>query len=241
MSFVHRYAQDTSRPTLRSAGGDLARRALAPAVGLWAVIVGLGTLIRGPLDDLPAEDALNAELAADRTPVMDQLTALWSNIGATLFLITTCLVVIALVWWRTREWWFAVVPGIAVSVQAAVFVTAAAVVGRERPSVEKLDEAPPTSSFPSGHVGASTAFYLTLALLSRRIANPTLRWLATALCLLVPVLVAYARLYRGMHHLTDVLVGILNGVVCAGLAWHYLRRRERRTGSTRDRARVTAR
>jgi membrane-associated phospholipid phosphatase len=28
-----------------------------------------------------------------------------------------------------------------------------------------------------------------------------------------------------MHHLTDVLVGFLNGIVCAILAWGYLRRR----------------
>lgn len=241
MSFVHRYAQDTSRPTLRSAWGDLARRTLAPAVALWAVVVGLGTLIRGPLDDLPGEDAVNADLAAGRTPGLNQVTAIWSNIGATLFIITTCLLVIAFVWWRTREWWLAVVPGIAVSVQSAVFVTAAAVVGRERPEVEKLDDSPPTSSFPSGHVGASTAFYLTLALLSRRIGNPALRFLATAVCLLVPVLVAYARLYRGMHHVTDVAVGVLNGVVCAFLAWRYLRRREPRTSRGRARDAVRSR
>lgn len=230
MTFVQRYARDTTRPTLRRALGDLGRRTLAPAVALWAVVVGLGLLIRGPLNDLPAEDALNAGLAADRTPVMDQVTSVWSNIGATFFIISTCLLVIALVWWRTRQWWFAVIPGIAVSVQSAVFVTAAAVVGRERPEVEKLDDSPPTSSFPSGHVGASTAFYLTLALLSRRIANPALRAVATTVCLLVPALVAYARLYRGMHHLTDVVVGVVNGVACAYLAWRYLRRREPRAG-----------
>ena len=44
-------------------------------------------------------------------------------------------------------------------------------------------------------------------------------------CLMVPLLVSYARLYRGMHHLTDVLVGVVNGVVCALLAWYWLRRR----------------
>jgi undecaprenyl-diphosphatase len=37
--------------------------------------------------------------------------------------------------------------------------------------------------------------------------------------------VAYARLYRGMHHLSDVLVGFLNGIVRAVLAWNYLRRK----------------
>jgi undecaprenyl-diphosphatase len=49
----------------------------------------------------------------------------------------------------------------------------------------------------------------------------------TVICLVIPLLVAYARLYRGMHHLTDVLVGFLNGIVCAFLAWNYLRRRRK--------------
>ena len=41
----------------------------------------------------------------------------------------------------------------------------------------------------------------------------------------MPLLVGYARLYRGMHHLSDVLVGAVNGVVCMLLAWNYLRRK----------------
>ena len=99
------------------------------------------------------------------------------------------------------------------------------VVGRPRPDVPHLDPAPPTSSYPSGHVGASTALYLSLALLAQRIPHPALRRVLTALCLLIPLLVLYARLYRGMHHLSDVLVGLVNGVVCATLAWGWLKDR----------------
>lgn len=231
MTFVHRYDEDASPPARGQVARDLARRALAPAVALWLVVVGTGALIRGPLDDLPAEDRVVRDLGAARTGTMDALTALWSNVGATESIIAVCVVAVALLWWRTRRWWFAVVPAIAVSLQALVFVTAAAVVGRERPDAELLDDAPPTSSFPSGHAGASTAFYVTLALVSRRIAHPALRWLATTACLLVPALVAYARLYRGMHHPTDVAVGVANGLVCAWLAWRYLRRDDDRAAS----------
>jgi len=224
VSFVHRYAEDTSEPTLRQARRDLLHRTVVPALALWAIIVGLGLTIMGPLESLPGEAAVSEQLAEDRSPALNTITSVWSNIGATFFIIATCLVVVALVWWRTRQWWLAVVPAIAISVQSSVFVTAAAVVGRTRPEVDHLDISPPTSSFPSGHVGASTAFYLTLALLSRRIRPPVLRWAATLLCLLIPLLVAYARMYRGMHHPSDVVVGAFNGTVCAILAWRYLRR-----------------
>lgn len=227
MTFAGRYAEDASDPTSGDARRDLVSRTLVPAAGLWAAIAGTGFVITGPLGDLPAEEEVNEALAADRTAEMDLLTRVWSNIGGTHFLILACVVAMVLIWWRTRQWWFAVVPGIALSVQSAVFVAASSLVGRSRPEVDQLDHAPPTSSFPSGHTGASTAFYLTLALLAQRIRNPALRWSATILCFLVPALVAYSRLYRGMHHPSDVVVGVLNGVACCWLGWRYLRREEK--------------
>ncbi|WP_019135559.1 phosphatase PAP2 family protein [Cellulomonas massiliensis] len=223
-SFLHRYELDTSAPTVAQAARDAAVRALAPAVLWWAVVVGLGLLITGPLDGLPAERAVSEWFAEHRVDWLDSATSVMSNIGATLFIITACVVAIATLWWRTRQWWFALVPGLAVALQALVFLTSSLVVGRERPEVEKLDDSPPTTAYPSGHTGASTAFYLTMAFLAQRIRRAWLRRLVTVLVLLVPLGVGTARLYRGMHSLTDVLVGAANGVVCALLAWNYLRR-----------------
>ena len=226
MAFLDRYDIDVSRPTPGQAWRDLARRTLAPALALWVAIVAIGLLIVGPLDELPGEEEINTALQDGRSPALDNLTSLFGNVGDTAFTVIMAALVIALLLWRTRRWWFAVVPAIALSVQSTVFVTAAFVVGRERPTVEHLDDAPPTSSFPSGHVGASTAFYLTMALIAQRITQPVLRRAVTAACFLVPLLVAYARLYRGMHHLSDVVVGLVNGILCAWLAWRYLRRDE---------------
>ena len=227
MPFIHRYETDTSRPTVRQAAGDLARRTLLPAAALWAAIVGGGFLITGPLRDIPAEQELSEALEDDRTAQLVGITGFWSRAGNTEIVIALCVVISLLILWRTRQWWVAVIPAIAVSVQATVFVIATAVVGRERPDVERLDPAPPTSSYPSGHSGASMAFYLTLALLAQRIRTPLLRWGATFLCFLIPMLVSFARLYRGMHHLSDIIIGLANGVVCGLLAWWDLRRSDR--------------
>ena len=145
-------------------------------------------------------------------------------IGTTEFIIGACVLFVALFWWRTKQWWLALVPPQAIAVQAVVFMTSALVVGRERPDVEQLDQAPPTSSYPSGHTGASTAFYVVLAMLAQRIQHQAVRIVVTVVCLLMPVAVGTGRLYRGMHSLSDVLIGALNGLVCALLAWNYLRR-----------------
>ena len=223
-TFVHRYELDASAPTFGSACRDLAKRALLPAVVWWLVIVGIGLLIVGPLHDLPAETGVDRWFEARRTAGLNSVTLLLSNFGQTQYVIAVCLLVVAVFWWRTRQWWLAAVPAIAIGLQSVLFFTSSLLVGRGRPEVGLLDESPPTTAFPSGHTSAAAALYVSLALLCQRITLPWLRWVLTVLCLLVPFAVATARLYRGMHHPTDVLVGLVNGVVCALLAWWYLRR-----------------
>jgi undecaprenyl-diphosphatase len=226
MAFLTRWQDDTSRPTAKEVGRDLLVRALAPLVVWWLVVVGIGWLLTdGPLKDLGvSEESINRGLESSRTTFWNSVTLFFSWTGATVSVIGVCLVVVALVWWRTRQWWYAVVPLLAISLQAIVFFFTTLVIDRQRPDVEKLDDSPPTSSFPSGHTGAATALYFTLALMALRIPNPVLRRAVVGVCLAIPFLVATARLYRGMHHLSDVVVAIANGSVATLLGWCWLRR-----------------
>lgn len=241
-TFLSRWDDDQSRPRFADALKQLAVRAVLPGLVLFAVIVGFGLLLMGPLYQLAdRENELNRWFQDRRSPTGESVTLVMSTIGNTEYVIGVCLVVVAILWWRTRRWWEAVIPGIAISLQATIFVVAAHVVGRDRPNVERLDPTPPTSSYPSGHVGASTALYTTFVLMATRIENPAVRRVVITLCVLAPLSVAYARLYRGAHHLTDILWGILNGVVCALLAWAYLRRDPSGDGGASDRERVETR
>jgi undecaprenyl-diphosphatase len=226
MAFLTRWHDDQSRPTWKEAGRDLAVRVALPLVVWWLVVLAIGwALTDGPLKELGnREERFNKWLASGRTSVLDGVTLFFSWTGATVSIIGVCLLVVALVWWRTRQWWYAVVPLIAISAQALVFFFTTLLIDRERPHVEKLDNSPPTSSFPSGHTGAATGLYFTLALMALRIRQPALRAVVVTVCLLVPFAVASARLYRGMHHLSDVTVAIVNGLVACVLAWGWLRR-----------------
>jgi membrane-associated phospholipid phosphatase len=225
MPFLTRWDDDQSRPAFTSALKDLGTRAVLPAFGVFAVIVAFGFLLKGPLLTFSEwENTVNRWFQDGRTPTGESITNVMSTVGNTEYVIGVAVLVSGLVWWRTRQWWYAVVPLIAISLQATIFVTAAHVVGRDRPDVERLDPTPPTSSYPSGHVGASTALYLTFALMATRIANVAVRRLLVVVCVLAPLCVAYARIYRGAHHPSDVVWGIVNGLLCALLAWVYLRR-----------------
>ena len=70
-------------------------------------------------------------------------------------------------------------------------------------------------SFPSGHVGASTAFFCTLFLANRRIG---------LVCLPIPILIAFSRMYIGAHYLSDVVCAAILGVLCALLVAHFFLR-----------------
>lgn len=225
MPFLTRWDEDHSRPSFSSALKDAFVRAVLPAVVLFGVVVGFGLLLEGPLYEFSEwENNVNRWYQDGRTATGETVTNLMSMLGNTEYVIAVGVIVCAVVWWRTKEWWFAVVPLLAVSLQATVFVLAATVVGRSRPNVERLDPTPPTSSFPSGHVGASTALYVSFALMATRIGNVAVRRVVIVLCILAPLLVSYARTYRGAHHPSDIAWGIVNGLVCALLAWNYLRR-----------------
>jgi len=174
------------------------------------------------------EDQLTAAFNRNRGGFGDPLSWVFSRVGNTEVVIGVCLVAVALLLWRTHEWRWAAIPAIAISLQATIFLFATLVVGRQRPPAIPMDASPPTSSYPSGHTGAATALYVSFLLLAQRIERTWLRRLVTTGCALVPVLVGTARLYRGAHHLTDVLVAVFNGLVCALLAHGWWRHRAAR-------------
>lgn len=228
MPFLSRYEDDPSRPTVTEAMRDIAVRMVAPGVVLFGLVVGMGLLLVGPASGIgTGEERANRWIADRRTPTWNTITFYWTHMAATEIIIGVCLLGVVLVWWRTRQWWYAVIPLLAITLQAIIFVSAATVVGRQRPPVPKLDTSPPTASFPSGHEGASTALYLSFLLMATRIRNRTLRYAAMTLCAIVPLLVGYSRFYRGMHHISDLLAGMLVGGTSAVLAWNHLRRSER--------------
>jgi membrane-associated phospholipid phosphatase len=99
-------------------------------------------------------------------------------------------------------------------------------VERDRPHVPKLDVAPPTSSFPSGHTTAAVVLYGMLAFLaSNRLRSGAIVWLARFMAVAAPILVGVSRMYRGMHFLTDVVAGAL-----LGLTWLFIAIRGVRLG-----------
>ena len=196
------------------------KRLILPIAVLLGVIVGLGLLVTKVLaDDWPftAEDALNRELAGDRTGFWNAVTLFFSTLASTPVIIGVTALTALILRLVLRRWREPLFLCAAVTAQAIVFFFATLIIDRRRPDVPKMDESPPTSSFPSGHTSAAVALYAGLALLLALLARRTwIKALAWAL-LLVPLAVALSRMYRGMHHPSDVAASFVNGAVCVAV------------------------
>ena len=68
-------------------------------------------------------------------------------------------------------------------------------------------------AFPSGHVGASTAFFGVLIIARRRVGLA---------CLPIPMLIGFSRMYVGAHYLSDVVCAAVLGFLSAALVSYLL-------------------
>lgn len=196
-----------------------------------SICLGVGLLLTGPLADsalIAWDERVPKRLEAARTATWD----FWSNWGTffadTLTVITLACIVGAAFLFK-RQWALALLLVSAMVLEVTVFTGTTFLVERDRPAVDRLDQAPPTSSYPSGHTAAAMALYGTSALIvtwhARSRWIKVLAWLAA---LTLVVIVACSRVYRGMHHPTDVMAGFLVGAACVFIASLAVRAWQRR-------------
>jgi undecaprenyl-diphosphatase len=188
---------------------------LACAVVLVLVLTGIGWVLSHVVqnDAMGRADAgVSRWFARERTGDLNDVTAVTSEAGGTLTITVLAVLSVAVAAFVWRRWREPMLVAVAVAGEVAIFLVVTLLVDRQRPPVEHLDEAPPTSSFPSGHTAATIALWGALAVLaSERARSALARGIVLALAFGLPLLVASSRLYRGMHFLTDVLGGALLG------------------------------
>ncbi len=159
-----------------------------------------------------ADEGFIESLARDRTSTLTDASAVGTAVGGAPVL-PILVGVIALVFAVMRRWLIAGFAAFVLMVESATYRVSSLVVPRERPSVHRLEDLPADASYPSGHTAASVAVYLGLTLLlTSKIADRRLKIGAWVVAVLLPVIVASSRMYRGMHHPLDVASGLLIGL-----------------------------
>ena len=193
---------------------------VAGYVGMVLVLIAAGEAIVhwGALAGLRGwDDDVSRWVVERRTDLGDTVTEFLSRAADTIGVIVFALLVEIVLALR-RRWWALLVVPIGLVLELMTFLTANAVVDRPRPAVPKLGSEPSTSSFPSGHIAATVVLWGAVVLLfSARSARWGVRVVAWALVLALATAVGTARVYRGMHHVTDVVFGLLMGAAALAI------------------------
>jgi membrane-associated phospholipid phosphatase len=169
------------------------------------------------------DDGVPQWLQTHRTPSLDRLSWLWSKAGDTHAILTVSLVFcpVALALWR--RWRPVLFLVLTMFGELTLFLCSAAATGRPRPAAEQLDGRMPTSSFPSGHIAATMCLWVAIALIAMPRIRRWWRWIFLAMAIVMPAGVALSRMYRGMHHPTDVLGAGLLTACWVGVLWWVVR------------------
>ncbi len=158
------------------------------------------------------DESAIVSIVADRTPFLTDASSVGSAVGGAPVL-PILVGIIAIVCAFLRRWRIAAFAVFVLVVESATYRVTSLVVPRDRPHVQRLEDLPANASYPSGHTAASIAVYAGLVLLlTSAIPNRKLRIAAWVAAVVLPLIVAFSRMYRGMHHPLDVAGGALVGI-----------------------------
>ncbi len=183
-------------------------------------LLAIGMLVTHPLAHSIGgwDQHANEYLASRRSPVWNDITSLATEAFNTVPVVVAATVLVAylLVRRHIREAAFIT---LALLVEITAFLSVTFVVGRPRPDVVRLNSTPSTSSFPSGHTAAATVLFVGIAIIvTCCTTHIVLRVASYVLSVVGVAAVGFGRVYRGLHHPTDVFVAVLFGLACLGVA-----------------------
>jgi len=182
------------------------------AVCLWFLLAVAGYVFEGGNTDLDRQvsNYVDDHVSAFNTKLMLAITFL----GSQKFLMPANFIIVLLFFFSPggkRYAWR--VAALALS-STLVLNVLKRILQRERPSIPLIAKAH-GYSFPSGHTFTGFVFFGMLAYISfRMIRNRFLKWMVSIILFLIPILIAYSRVYLKLHFATDVIAGL-----CLGILW----------------------
>lgn len=211
---------------LRLSGLRVTRHWIVWSIVLFVVTIALGFVAHAvPSLQVPG---LDAAINKVNSPLFDQLALLADQLDRPT-VVAVILVIVFIVLLFVEGWLLALGTTLVTGLGWLTTIVVKTIVAQPRPSVESLTHLlhvnPATLSYPSGHVVFATALTAALVMSCRSRAAAAVVGIVGAVVVLI---VAWSRLYVGVHYVTDVIGGVLNGlagvILFAGL-WNLLTRR----------------
>jgi undecaprenyl-diphosphatase len=197
----------------------VASAAASGYVVICLLFTAVGLLVTNQLSALTRwDESVNRWFAENRTAGTNSWTGHATKVANTSGILIA-LAIAAIVLLLLRHRWAVLVLLLALCMELLTFLTINYLVARPRPDVVRLGELPSTTSFPSGHTAAMLALYGGLAaLMSARFRSLIVGIVCWVVAVLATAMIGFARVYRGMHHPSDVMAGALLGLAALGVA-----------------------
>ncbi len=156
-------------------------------------------------------------LYAMRDPLLVQILIWVSEFGRVTTIVgLTAIAVLILI--LKRHYAYAAGVAISVTTSGLAIILAKGFIERARPDIDYQAYLETWYSFPSAHVALAAALYGFLIYITwHTISSPLKRYVITGIGTVVIGAIAFSRLYLGVHFLSDVIAGLLLGILCVYL------------------------
>jgi undecaprenyl-diphosphatase len=195
---------------------------LAVLIGVLAVVgkVLISTQLASELRRW--DESVSSWLARNRSDEFIELARTFSKMADTRPILAM-IAVVTIALGTYRRWRAMLFVPIAMLVEISTFLAVNYLVGRPRPDVVKIGSIPKTYSFPSGHVAATLVCWIGAAFLLMAFGRVVAARTLSAIGAVVTAMTGWARIYLGMHHALDVVLGVVMGAAALTIAIRSLR------------------
>lgn len=158
------------------------------------------------------DQILNAKILTLQTPGLNKIMFFITNIGDKITIAIFSIILLAFLiskkqYIKTKIFVIALGLGVILS-QVLKYII-------KRPRPETMTLLKNGYSFPSGHVTISLIFFgMLIYLFKDKIKNQTLKYIFIIANILLILLISFSRLYFNVHWPTDILAGLLLGLIC---------------------------
>lgn len=170
------------------------------------------------------ENWVYAEAVEHMNPFLTNIIRIITHLGD--LIIVTSITILLVIIPKTRK-------KVGYPMAAAVIVSEALnlilkeIFARERPNILQLVNET-TYSFPSGHAMINTTVYTMLGIFAiKYIRSKKIKISVVIMCIIMPLIISFSRVYLGVHYAGDVLGGMLLGFAVTVFIYALLKKEEK--------------
>ena len=173
------------------------------------LVIGFSIIMRSSLHDkiILFDQKIIDIINNNRSDIFDNIFKVLTRFGG---FVIPCIILVLILIFNNNRWIF-LLQGCCYTIAGIITYISKLLAGRERPDIAII-KMPTSYSFPSGHTLTSIVFYTILLFLLTY--NFKYKKLLMIIGFIFGLLIAFSRVYLGVHYFSDVVGGFILAVPC---------------------------